>query len=336
MISPRRSRRRTSSGPPPYRESTQIRTLPPDAHGAALRSAGHAHEAEDVLLRARDLTRDEQRRARIDLELAAVLRMEGQRVEAVASVRRAIDALQAHQGPILAEALVHHADLAWAENDLRETARLAEEALGAAKRYQAPSVEVQALTLLGAASVRLGKDEGLEHLAEATRRGGALALGAEAVDAYMELARALLFRGRNEDALDAVKEGLALARARGLEFAQARLLAHATTICVNLGRYEEARGFAEQSVALARAGTIAASAARVSLAHVMSDQGEGEAALALFDSVREESERNEPDRRVIYWSYRAQALLGLDRLGGAGGTADPPVRLPPGDPRMGG
>jgi len=57
----------------------------------------------------------------------------------------------------------------------------------------------------------------------------------------MELARALLFRGRNEKALDAVKEGLALARARGLEFAQARLLAHATTICVNLGRYEDVK-----------------------------------------------------------------------------------------------
>jgi len=303
--------------------------------GAALRSAGRADEAEDVLLRARDLTRDEQRRARIDLELAAVLRMEGQRVEAVASVRRAIDALQAHQGPILAEALVHHADLAWAENDLRETARLAEDALGAAKRYQAPSVEVQALTLLGAASVRLGQDEGLEHLAEATRRGGALALGAEAVDAHMELARALLFRGRNEDALDAVKAGLALARARGLEFAQARLLAHATTICVNLGRYVEARRFAEQSVALARAGTIAASAARVSLAHVMSDQGEGEAALALFDSVREDSERNEPDRRVIYWSYRAQALLGLDRLDDAWESATRAVDLTAATPGMG-
>ncbi len=260
--------------------------------GAALRSAGRADEAEAVLLRARDLTRDEHRRARIDLELAAVLRMEGQRVEAV-------------------------------------------DALGAAKRYQTPSVEVQALTLLGAASVRLGKDEGLEHLAEATRRGGALSLGAEAVDAYMELARALLFRGRNEDALDAVKEGLALARARGLEFAQARLLAHATTICVNLGRYEEARRFAEQSVALARAGTIAASAARVSLAHVMSDQGEGEAALALFDSVREDSERNEPDRRVIYWSYRAQALLGLDRLDEAWESATRAVDLTAATPGMG-
>src|SRR5207247_10965756 len=116
---------------------------------------------------------------------------------------------------------------------------------------------------------------------------------------------------------------LCRSRARGLEFAQARLLAHATTICVNLGRYEEARRFAEQSVALARAGTIAASAARVSLAHVMSDQGEGEAALALFDSVREDSERNERDRRVIYWSYRAQALLGLDRRDEAGASAAP-------------
>jgi class 3 adenylate cyclase/DNA-binding NarL/FixJ family response regulator len=303
--------------------------------GAALRSAGRAHEAEEVLLRARDLTTDEQRRARIDLELAAVLRMEGQRPEAVDAVRRAIDALQAHQGPILAEALVHHADLAWAENDLRETARLAEDALGAGRRYHAPGVEVQALTLLGAAKVRLGKDEGLEHLAEATRCGRALSLGAETVDSYLELARAFLFRGRNEDALDAVKEGLALARARGLEFAQARLLAHSTTICVNLGRYEEARAFAEQSVALARTGTIAASSARVSLAHVMSDQGEGEAALALLDSVREESERNEPDRRVIFWSYRAQALLGLDRLGDAWESATRAVDLTAATPGMG-
>ncbi len=303
--------------------------------GAALRSAGRAHEAEEVLLRARDLTTDEQRRARIDLELAAVLRMEGQRPEAVDAVRRAIAALQTHQGPVLAEALVHHADLAWAENDLRETARLAEDALGAARRYHAAGVEVQALTLLGAAKVRLGKDEGLEHLAEATRRGRALSLGAETVDSYLELARALLFRGRNEDALDAVKEGLVLARARGLEFAQARLLAHATTICVNLGRYEEARAFAEQSVALARTGTIAASSARVSLAHVMSDQGEGEGALALLDSVREESERNEPDRRVIFWSYRAQALLGLDRLDDAWESATRAVDLTAATPGMG-
>jgi DNA-binding NarL/FixJ family response regulator len=47
---------------------------------------------------------------------------------------------------------------------------------------------------------------------------------------------------------------------------------------------------------------------------VISDQGDGKAALALFDSIREQTERNEPDRRMIYWSYRAQALLGLRRL----------------------
>jgi DNA-binding NarL/FixJ family response regulator len=67
----------------------------------------------------------------------------------------------------------------------------------------------------------------------------------------------------------------------------------------------------------------------------MSDQGEGEAALALFDSVREDSERNEPDRRVIYWSYRAQALLGLDRLDDAWESATRAVDLTAATPGMG-
>src|SRR5439155_420489 len=255
--------------PPTQQEIYQFRhTLTRDAVASAI------PESRQTLLHVR--VAEALEKLRDDRQSATIARHFAAGGDGARAVRYARDGARA---AILAEALVHHADLAWAENDLRETARLAEDALGAAKRYQAPSVEVQALTLLGAASVRLGQDEGLERLAEATRRGGALALGAEAVDAHMELARALLFRGRNEDALDAVKAGLALARARGLEFAQARLLAHATTICVNLGRYEEARRFAEQSVALARAGTIAASAAPVSLAHVMSDQGEGEAAL---------------------------------------------------------
>jgi DNA-binding NarL/FixJ family response regulator len=236
---------------------------------------------------------------------------------------------------MLALALVRHAELAWAENDLKATELLAREAHDAARRYREPSAEIEALTLLGAATVRLGKDEGLRELAEAARHGQTRGLGAEAVDAYLELARALLFRGRNEEALDAIKAGLALARERGLEFAQARLLANATTICVNLGRYGEARAFAEQSVALARPGTIAASAARIALAHVISDQGDGEAALALLDAVRDEAERNEPDRRVIYWSYRAQTLLGLDRLDEAWQSAAHAVDLTVATPGMG-
>ena len=104
---------------------------------------------------------------------------------------------------------------------------------------------------------------------------------------------------------------------------------------MNLGRYEEARAFAEQAVALARPGTIAASAARIALAHVMSDQGDGEAALAMLDAVREEAERNEPDRRVIYWSYRAQTLLGLNRLDEAWRSATQAVELTVATPGMG-
>jgi DNA-binding CsgD family transcriptional regulator len=304
--------------------------------GTALRLAGRAHEAEDVLLRARDLARDEPRRASIDLELAAALRIEGERAGARDAVLRATEALRVERGPMLALALVRHAELAWAENDLRQTLVLAREALDAARRYRAPSAEIEALTLLGAANVRMGKEEdGLRDLAEAARHGRALGLGVESVDAYLELARALLFRGRNEDALDPIKAGLALARERGLEFAQARLLANATTICVNLGRYEEARAFAEQAVALARPGTIAASAARIALAHVISDQGDGDAALLILDAVREEAERNEPDRRVIYWSYHSQALLGLDRLDEAWQSASRAVDLTLATPGLG-
>ena len=304
--------------------------------GTALRSAGRAHEAEDVLLRARDLARDERHRANIDLELAAALRIEGERAEARDAVLRATEALRIERGPMLALALVRHAELAWAENDLTQTLLLAREALDAARRYRAPSAEIEALTLLGGASVRLGKEkDGLRDLAEAARRGQTLGLGVESVDAHLELARALLFRGRNEEALAPIKAGLALARERGLEFAQARLLANGTTISVNLGRYEEARAFAEQAVALARPGTIAASAARIALAHVMSDQGDGEAALAMLDAVREEAERNEPDRRVIYWSYRAQTLLGLNRLDEAWRSATQAVELTVATPGMG-
>jgi DNA-binding CsgD family transcriptional regulator len=303
--------------------------------GTALRSAGRAHEAEAVLLRARDLATDEHRRARIDLELAVALRIEGERVEAREAVVRATAALRAEHGPLLAMALVRHAELAWAENDLKETEALAREGLDAAHRYRAQTTEIEALTLLGASSVRLGKEDGLRHLQEAARRGQALGLGSEAVDAYLEHGRALLFRGRNEEALEPIKAGLSLARERGLEFAQARLLANATTICVNLGRYDEARAFAEQSVALARAGTIAASASRIALAHVISDQGDGEAALVILDAVRAEAERNEPDRRVTYWSYRSQALLGLDRLDEAWQSARRAVDLTVATPGMG-
>jgi class 3 adenylate cyclase/predicted ATPase/DNA-binding NarL/FixJ family response regulator len=303
--------------------------------GGALQAAGRAAEAEDILVQARELVRDDARRARIDLRLAAVLRMEGQRGPALAAVKRVISVLERGGGPLLAEALARQADLAWAENDTNQTAQLAQEALRSARSSGARAVEVEALTLHGAALARLGHQAGIDSLESAIRLGSELGLSGETVNAHLELARAHLFRGRNEDALAAAQAGLAIARKAGLEFAQSRILSMATTMAVNLGRYSEARAFAEQAVALARPDTIAGNFARVALAHVMSDQGEGEAALALLDSVRAEAERNEPDRRMIYWSYRAQALLGLRRLEEAWESAVKAVDLTTATPGMG-
>ena len=135
----------------------------------ALQAAGRATEAKVALVRARERTTDARRGARLDLRLAAVLRMLGERAEAVGAVQRAIIALERDRGPLVAEAKAQEADLAWAENDLPETARLARAALEAARRSGATTVEVDALKLLGAASVRLGRDDGLDLLEDAVR-----------------------------------------------------------------------------------------------------------------------------------------------------------------------
>src|SRR5438128_11998029 len=112
-----------------------------------------------------------------------------------------------------------------------------------------------------------------------------------------------------------------------MSFIQARILSVATTIAVNLGLYTEARAFAEEAVALAQPDTVAASYAKMSLAHVISDQGDGAAAMAIYDQIRGDAERNEPERRLIFWSYHAQALLGLGRLDEAAASARRAVDL---------
>lgn len=295
--------------------------------GAALQAAGHASEAERALLRARELVEDAQDLARLDLRLAAVLRMQGQRAAARAAAARAAATAAGSDGMLLAEALVRQADLAWAESDPFETARLADEALAVARSEGATGVEIEALTLLGAAATRLGRADGPEHLAAAVRAADGSGRGPEAMNAHLELARGLLFLGRNDDALVSARAALDLAREQGLEFAQARILAFATTICVNLGKYEEARGYAEQAVALARPDTVAASAARMALAHVMSDQGAYAEALALYERIEADAEHDDPDRRTIYWSYRSQTLLALGRYEEAAAAARKAVDL---------
>lgn len=303
--------------------------------GSALQAAGRASEAETVLRRARDLAQDPTTVARIDVSLAAVLAMRGLRADALATVKRAIETLVAAPGPVLAQALAQQARLALAELDIEGTVRISREALNVAQHFGVSTVEIEALGLLGEGSTRLGREEGIRYIEQAIREAHDRRLDAPEVELHLELARALLSRGRNEEAITAARAGIALAHERGLGFLEARLAANATTIAVNLGRYEDARSFAEQAVRIAGPDTVAASQAKMSLGHVISDQGDGEAALAIYDRIREEAERNEPERRLVYWSYRAQALLGLGRLDEAAASARRAVELTLADPGQG-
>jgi DNA-binding NarL/FixJ family response regulator len=105
-----------------------------------------------------------------------------------------------------------------------------------------------------------------------------------------------------------------MARERGFEFAQARLLAQLGYIYFSQGRLNEARSVAEQSVALAEPGNIAAIGAMTTLADVLSQQGEYTAALAIFDQVAPNIERADPDLQAGFLSQRARPLAGLGRL----------------------
>ena len=298
-----------------------------DELGAALHAAGRASEAETALQRARELSRDPQVTARLDVRMAAVLRMQGRRAEAIDSVRRAIAALEGGESEALAEARVTYADLVWAENDVPRAAELASQALESARAEGADRVVVRALTVLGAALSRGGDADGMARLREAVQLGQKHGLGSELVDAYVELERAERAVGDWEAAIATAQAGLQLARQRGNEFAQARLLSQLAFNYVSRGRYDDARAAAEQAVALARPGTTAASTAMTTLASVLTRQGEPAAAFAALERIAVEMQRAEPDQLANYLGERASALLGVGRLDEAQRTVREGIEL---------
>ena len=302
---------------------------------SALQVAGRATQAEDALDRAHriaDASGDVVLMARLDIRLASVLRMEGRRAEAITAAKRAIASLEPTPGPMLAEALAMLAELHWAENDAPQAARVAERAIALAQLEHAERVVTSALTILGAALTRMGRSDGTAKLEEAAQRARERQDSGALAATQLELAQAWLWRGRDDEARASADAGLAVARSAGLEFAQARLLSLLTRIHLNQGRVNEARAMAEQAVALARPDTIAASAAKLALTQVLDNQGEHETALALFDQIARYVDRLDPDRRMIFFAYRAQALLSAGRLdeaaASAGAAVDATLAIP--------
>lgn len=283
----------------------------------ALQAAGRAAEAEEALTRAAVLARersDSDGVARLDVKLAAVLRMEGRRADAIGAVKRAIDALTDRPGELLAQALATHAALAWAENDDDQAIALATQGLQLAERSGAGGARVAALTTLGAALSRRDAANGRRRLEEAITTGVAIGDVAGAANAYLELSRSLQRAGQWEPARVASLEGAELAGRHGLELTQADLLAQLAFVTITLGRYQEARDAAGRAVALARRGTVAAITARTVLADALAMLGEADAALRVHLELADELPRADPERRIFMLGSRARAELGVGRI----------------------
>ena len=302
--------------------------------GRALHAAGRVEEAEAVLQRARQeaLGRgDLASAARIDIAIARAARALGRRNDAERSLANAMPVLV---GRDRADALIVASEIAWAVNDTPRAMSLAQEAHDLATAAGDRSLAVKALTALGSAAARerrAGASETLERAIAAAGTG----LPAEATAAWFELSRTHLLRGDFDAAAGAARSGLAIAREHGLEVLQARLLAQLTTIHINHGEYARARETAEQAVALARAGTLAADAARISLGHVLANQAEFEAALGIFDELAHRARGWDVDRQITYHAFHAQALLGARRLAAADRAARQAITLTLANPGMG-
>lgn len=293
----------------------------------SLQAAGHVVEAEDALRRVRTLCPADavESLARVDIQLASVLRAEGRRVESLEVAERAVALLQPGGDGLLGDALVALADLSLADGDTERASDLSERALRIGREHGHPALEVSALTVLGLAKARGSDPDALATLREAIRVGSDAGLRAETVTAWLDLSRAQLARSEFLEAGASSEAALRLAREYGLELLQSRALRQLTTIFVNHGRYAEARAVAEQAVALARPDTVAGDNAKISLAHILTNEGEHDPALVLLDHVAPHVHRLDPDQRVLYFAYRAQALVSADRLDEAASAADAAV-----------
>jgi len=294
----------------------------------ALQAGGRATEAEAALRTARELAlADADRTAALDVRLADVLLMQGRRSEAMMAASRAAAALEGHEGPTLAAALVISARLSRVENDHERAVQLAERALAIARGCRERAIEASALTVLGSARVRLAGAKGVPDLEEAVAVAKAHDLGGELVVASVELVLALRSLGRWDTARAAAEEALTIARERGLEFAQARLLTELVHIHYTQGRYRDARDSAERAVAMSRQGTTLATVARSLLCTLLTLQGESEAAFALSEQIAIPIVAVEPDRRLGYLSTRARIFRALGDLDAAAEAASRAVEF---------
>jgi DNA-binding CsgD family transcriptional regulator/tetratricopeptide (TPR) repeat protein len=204
---------------------------------------------------------DAVRRALLLDRRASALRDTGRETEAVAILEEALALLPADQVTRAhAVVLASLASAVWRANDMATTMSLASRAVRAAREVGAAQQEAEASITLGSARSYLsGTDEGLDDL----RAGLALATDIDApvsaLRAYVNLSDVLEFVGRHEEAVQAARDGIALADRTGLARSWgAFLTGNLVESLLRLGRWNEADQLATQALNSVPEGVFAA------------------------------------------------------------------------------
>ena len=204
---------------------------------------------------------DAVRRALVLDRRAGTLRDTGREAESVATLEEALALLPADQ-VTRAHAVVLSSLAAslWRANDMDATMSLAARAVRAAREAGAVQQEAESSITLGSARGYLNADDaGLENL----RAGLALAtdIGAHftALRAYVNISDVLELLGRHEEAVEAAREGIALADRVGLARSLgAFLTGNLAESLLRLGRWSEAEQLATRAVNAMPEGVFAA------------------------------------------------------------------------------
>jgi DNA-binding CsgD family transcriptional regulator/tetratricopeptide (TPR) repeat protein len=251
------------------------------AAGRPVRAAAYL----DATIASSDARRDRTRLGLMHDRLAQFRRIAGDAEGSLAARRRAVDLVPTTPSPARAAVVAGLAQMLMLEGTFSEAERLARDAIRIARACDppAPRWELHATTTLGVSlGWRADPDAALAMLTEARAMADELGDLDELFRVHANLTTVLELAGRHEEAVEVAVEGIAAAKAAGLEAVYGNVLrGNAADSLFLLGRWEEARAMSMTALEWLPAG-INFLNALVSLATVEIELSAGESAGRLL------------------------------------------------------
>ncbi len=255
--------------------------------------AGRAAAYLDAVIAGSDARRD---RARLGLtydRLGQVLRVAGDADGALAARRRAVELVPAGPSRARAAVVAGLAQVRMLEGTFSESERLAREAIRVARACDPPAHEweLHATTTLGVSlGWRADPESAIALLGDARKMAEGLGDLDELFRIYANLTTLLDLAGRHEEAVMVASEGIAAARAAGLEAVYGNFLrGNAADSLFLLGRWQEARSLSMTALEWLPAGVYFLNT-MVALATVEIEMSAGENAGRLLGQTMLELE----------------------------------------------